>query len=207
MDTTVPNKLVGAWVRESIQMEGETPKENSDVIWLQSQGYYGDIRISLANLNIEPESFSGGVNWEVPHLTFQHDLDFHNEGLDIGRVDWDGDVLLEHATFEMVGKRYECKERWLRQTALSPATRVFEQRAHSGELLGMLIRVDNHILMMVSGISFNSAYWLIEDNRWKWQWGLGELTDFTMPHAAVMGVSYSINGFTWRCIESTGGEI
>ena len=116
-------------------------------------------------------------------------------------------MLLEHATFEMVGKRYECKERWLRQTALSPATRVFEQRAHSGELLGMLIRVDNHILMMVSGISFNSAYWLIEDNRWKWQWGLGELTDFTMPHAAVMGVSYSINGFTWRCIESTGGEI
>ena len=59
MDTTVPNKLVGAWVRESIQMEGETPKENSDVIWLQSQGYYGDIRISLANLNIEPESFLG----------------------------------------------------------------------------------------------------------------------------------------------------
>jgi hypothetical protein len=202
MSTTVPGKLVGAWRRESIQMEGEKPTEDSDVIWLQSHRYYGDIRIGLPIQNVEPKSFSGRVNWEAPKLTFHHDLDLDDDGLDVGTISWDGDVLLEDATFEEAGKLVKCKERWLRQTDLSPATHVFEQRAESGQLLGMLIEVGNHVVMMVAGESFNSAYWLIKNDQREKQWGLGELLDFTIPHSAVMGASYLINGSSWCCVES-----
>lgn len=159
-DAGVPAALVGIWRRESVTLAGAEglpvgPFETSDVLWFQARSRYADLRIPrrVAAVRTNPfvtaEAFGGRQRWRPPRLCFLHELDRCGTlADDEGELAWEGEVLLEHGTFEFDGRRCTYLERWLRVTAPDPATEVRELRAADGTLTGLAVRVAGEELLL-----------------------------------------------------------
>ncbi len=198
----VPKKLVGAWARESYQLVGCNACETSKVIWLQTGSRYADIRISLPEFSDKPESFGGKILWQDHQLTFSHCIDLNNDPLDIAEVSWDGDVLVENATFEENGVVIQMKERWLRQTLPSPTAIAMELKNADKNLIGLAIKVADHAIVITEENDFKSAYFTLVDGRWVKQMSVGLSPEFVFPEQAVNNKYYQINQQSWQCVEA-----
>ncbi|WP_339672194.1 hypothetical protein [Dasania marina] len=204
MSKVVPNKLIGAWLRESFQMAEGAVSEDSSVIWLQTSNRFIDVRICLPGHKANPESFGGTVCWLAPQLTFNHDVDLNNEGVDVGVISWQGDVLIEDATFEEKGQVVNMQERWLRQTPYSSPSVAMELHNASNTLKGVAVKVGDHAAVIVAGDEFSSAYFIFINGVWVKQWGIGVTPEFEFPERALVGHDYIVNDLRWACVDVVG---
>ncbi|WP_019529039.1 hypothetical protein [Dasania marina] len=204
MSKVVPNKLIGAWLRESFQMTEGGASENSKVIWLQTANRFIDVRISLPGHNARPESFGGTVSWRGSQFTFSHDIDLNNDDVDVGVISWQGGVLIEDATFEENGQVVNMQERWLRLTPCPSKAVAMELFNASNELKGMAVKVGGHAAVIIDGDKFSSAYFMFIKGVWVKQWGVGVTPEFEFPERALVGHDYIVNDLSWKCVDVIG---
>ncbi len=155
---TVPDELVGTWVRTSISLDGAPPDEWEDVVWVQTRSHFADLRlpragtVAPANAPRSPWAFSGTTESEPGRLRWIHSVDSHRPGSpdphagDEGDVRWQDDdpgsgILIETGSFGAT--RYE--EVWQR----------VEASAHGDPLVleapdgaGRLVRVGDHSVVV-----------------------------------------------------------
>lgn len=202
MTNVVPDNLIAAWKRESFQLIGEEACETSCVIWLQTANRYADVRVSLPGYEARSESFGGTICWESPQLRFDHCIDLKDDDVDIGVMSWDGDVLVEDASFEENGKLVSMKERWIRQTVNAPQTVAMELLNANQQLKGLAIKVGDQAIVIIDQDEINSAYFLFINGAWVKQWGVGVTPEFEFPKQPEVGHHYQINQLSWKCVNS-----
>lgn len=198
----IPNNLIGAWRRESFQMHGEEACETSSVIWLQTANRYADVRVSLPDHEERFESFGGTSDWKSPELTFNHCIDLNDDDVDIGVMTWDGDTLIEDATFEENGEMVSMKERWVRQTDHAPHSVAMELLDANQQLQGLAIKVGDHAIVITEPDDISSAYFMLINGIWLKQWGVGETPVFEFPMQPEIGHHYRVNQLSWKCVDS-----
>ncbi len=205
MGNEVPIKLIGAWRRESIENEGESAYEDSQVIWLQTPTRFADVRVTLPTCDVAQESFGGYVDWQNPELLFHHDLDLKEQSdKDIGTLSWQEDVLIEDGTYKDGGHLISYRERWTRQTTIAPSVITLEHYGQEGLLKGIAIKIDNHAIVMVNFGEFSSTYFRFTRGQWARQWSIGKLSSFQFPDQPIVMEQYDQNGVMWKCTEVLG---
>jgi hypothetical protein len=156
---TVPEEFVGAWVRRSISLGGAPHAEWEDVVWIQADEHFADLRLPRAGATPpdgvapEPWSFSGTTTWDPPTLTWHHSLDTRRVpgsgdplASDHGDVVWrTGDPscgeLVETGHFGDVP--YE--EVWVRRVAPCAGDVLVLERPDGR---GRLVRVGDHSIVV-----------------------------------------------------------
>lgn len=200
-DASIPNEFVGIWRRESILVTGieglpKEPFEDTDVLWFQARTRYADIRIPRKenSPSATAEAFAGRQTWRAPHLHFQHELDRNrNFGLDEGKLDWDGETLVETGKFDIAGARGEYLERWARCTPLLVATEVWERRQADGSLSGILVRIaEQQLLLMATADEVLAEHRLIEPTETK-----------ILAQLGSANIRDQVSSPDWRCIEAS----
>jgi hypothetical protein len=126
--STGAGELTGAWKRVGLEVDGKRVKEPCEVLWLQSEKWYADIRIPVpdAGPTEGPESlfarawaFAGAATWDPPVMTWEHMLDSEPDpSIDSNPLEVDGDVAMETGQIDWHGRTVEFCEEWHR---ISPA--------------------------------------------------------------------------------------
>jgi hypothetical protein len=198
----IPDEYIGVWHRESVQVEGQEPFEDSQVVWLQARSRYADVRVALPDYQVEPESFGGSITWSEPQLTFAHQIDLTNRfPNDMGRLHFEGDVLVEEGSVEIGGRTIAYRERWQRQSSVDPDYVVFESRGRGGLTEGLAVRVGDRGIIMQCVEGFSSCYVDLSAPEPQRLWGVGALPDGHIPQDAEPGDRYTICGLPFLCIE------
>src|ERR1700737_1338635 len=117
----LPSRFVGVWRRRSVSVGGCPAHEASLVVWVQGQPAFADVRFRLQPDDHggwgEDPAFGGWTSWEAPYLTWHHCIDRSMAvGADRGRIELDGDVLVERGTARLSedGPIIEYEEVWER---------------------------------------------------------------------------------------------
>jgi hypothetical protein len=120
--------LTGAWRRAGLIVDGVRVKDRCDVLWLQSQDWYADLRIPLPGAAgaAGPESvfarawaFAGTASWDPPLMTWEHHLDSEPEPrADSNRLELDGTVAIERGEIWWDGRAVPFCEEWQRISPL-----------------------------------------------------------------------------------------
>ena len=198
MTGVLPPELVGVWQRESLQINGEAPFEDSRVIWLQTPSRYADIRVGQPTGNAMPNAAAGSLQWQAPALTFHHSIHFGDRPLDdTGRMSWDGGTLIEEGTVEFNGANIDFRERWISRAGPDPQCQSFEARDNADTLLAIALRVDDHAVLMVAQPEFQASYFLRVNSRWNLQWCIGDGLEQLLP---IFGPAETDTGdiLSWR---------
>jgi hypothetical protein len=122
--------VAGAWRRSELTIDGVVVVERCDVLWLQTDRWYADMRVPLEGsgpgIDGGPESsfarpwaFAGTAIWQEPVMTWNHHLDSEPDpGLDCNRLEPAGPFLVERGRIEWEGRFVPFTEEWQR---ISPA--------------------------------------------------------------------------------------
>ena len=122
----VARKLIGAWRRSGLIIDGARQVDYCDVLWLQSAAWYADIRLALPALGPVPtdgvaghfakeRAFAGITTWDPPVITWEHVLDIRaNPPLDSKSLRWDGGVVIECGSQWWHGREVPWEEEWTR---------------------------------------------------------------------------------------------
>lgn len=155
MATRVPERLVGIWTRQSVELSGRPalPRgafERARVVWFQAPTRYADLRLPFADplpLCAE-EAFGGAVRWAEPQLYFDHAID-RAGGIrdDVGEIRFDAGILFESGTFEFEGYTCSYVERWQRASARGAHVEVFEH-FEGDRLDGLCIHIADETLLL-----------------------------------------------------------
>lgn len=112
----IPDEFVGVWQRVSIALgDGPAGEGATQVFWLQGHSAYADIRVPADGSTHGLDCFAGHTTWEPPCLRWSHDIDLAAgpaAAVDIGRVEWDGDDLIETGLFVIDGSDVPYVEVW-----------------------------------------------------------------------------------------------
>jgi len=184
---TVPERFRGAWKRVSLAVDGAAPTEHADVVWLQTECTYADLRIPRYGYGdiVAPLSFAGTTTWADPFLRWSHDLDLDEStpaDSDIGRVRWNGDDLVETGEFTEGGRAVPYTEVW-RRVAGSEAG----LESHwSPDRTCVVVRTGDHALTIAddrtAGGAYRACYRTRHDGRWSVELALGAgATDLPAP--------------------------
>ena len=202
MTEKVPDNLVGVWHRESLQVADAAPFEDSQVVWIQARSHFADVRVGLPGSDASAESFGGRLSWQEPELVFRHDIDLTGSFTDdVGILSFEGDVLIEEGSVELGKKVINYRERWLRQTDPDPGFCVFL----SGDVDspdGLIVKVADKAIVMMSGISFLSAY-LVTSGSKEVLWGVGSIGNLDIPAQAKVGQTVTMGGLSFTCIDTS----
>lgn len=116
--------LVGAWCRAGLIVGGQRVKDRCEVLWLQSEDWYADIRVPAPDageasgpesLFARPWAFGGRGRWEPPVMTWEHLLDSDPDpDTDSNRLVLDGDLAFEEGQIEWHGAAVPFCEEWQR---------------------------------------------------------------------------------------------
>jgi hypothetical protein len=124
----VPQKIVGAWRRSGLLLDGVRHVDHADVIWLQTPEWYADIRLRIDPKSVVPTdgvpdwfaaefSFAGPAEWNDPVITWNHAIDMSLEpAVDANPLTWEDGVAFERGTTEVDGTPTPFIEEWLRMT-------------------------------------------------------------------------------------------
>ena len=123
----MPTKLVGAWRRSGLILDGKRQVDHADVIWLQTPDWYADIRLRIDPTSVLPSgkpawfsaefSFAGPAEWNDPIITWNHAIDMSLEpAVDANPCTWVDGVVFETGKTEVDGVETEFIEEWLRMT-------------------------------------------------------------------------------------------
>ena len=116
--------LTGAWRRAGVIVDGVRVKDRCDVLWLQSQNWYADLRIPLpgaaggtgpASVFARAWAFAGTASWDPPLMTWEHHLDSEPEPkADSNRLELDGTAAIERGEIWWEGRAVPFCEEWRR---------------------------------------------------------------------------------------------
>ncbi len=200
----VPDHLIGAWRRESMQVEDDPPFEDSHVIWLQARSFFADIRTPLPGQEAGPETFGGTIEWLDPHLTFNHDLDLTgNFAADKGELSFEDDArcrMIEKGSVDLGKKVLHYQEVWIRESEMNPAYRVLGY-LDKGELQALLVTVDSWGILLKRGSELASTYFVVDGGEPKAVASIGEQPLFSIPELSP-GETIEIDGLSWECLEA-----
>ena len=201
MTDVVPGEFVGVWQRESLQINGAPPFEDSHAIWLQTPSRYADIRVSQPNGSSLSEAFGGSQEWHAPALTFHHSLAFSVRlTQDIGSMSWDGETLIEEGSAVYNGVNIDFRERWIRCTALAPDYQALEAHDDNDSLVAIALQIDDHAVLITDQADFSATYFKFLDSRWSRQWAVGEELVYELPNFTP-GERHSIDSLNWRRVD------
>ena len=184
----VPERFRGAWKRVSLAVDGDAPGEHADVVWLQTERTYADLRIPRYGYGdiVAPMSFAGTTTWADPFLRWGHDLDLDAErppgASDVGRVAWDGNDLVETGEFTDGDRAVPYTEVW-RRVADSDAG----LESHwSPDGTCVVVRTGDHALTIAddraAGGAYRACYRTRHEGRWAVELALGAgATDLPAP--------------------------
>lgn len=184
----VPERFRGAWRRVSLAVDGSAPAEHADVVWLQTERTYADLRIPRYGYGdiVAPMSFAGTTSWAAPFLRWSHDLDLDRgrppaDG-DVGRVRWDGDDLVETGQVTEGGRAVPYTEVWRRVAGSD--TCLESHRSPDGRCV--VVRTGDHALTIAddraAGGAYRACYRTRHDGRWSVELALGAgATDLPAP--------------------------
>lgn len=125
---TIPPEIVGAWRRSGLLLDGKRQVDHSDVLWLQTPGWYADIRLRIDPAAPPPTpgprwfhqeySFAGPAAWNDPVFTWNHEIDMSTEpASDANTLTWTDGVVVETGKTEVDGVARVFSEEWLRLTS------------------------------------------------------------------------------------------
>jgi len=164
----VPDELIGVWRRESLSVGEGEPFEDANVVWVQSRTRYADIRILLSGDAKGSEAFAGTQVWRPPLLTFNHDLDYTAKSPDdVGQFSWDGPTLVERGSVTMNGNEIAFAERWERVSPCNPQYLALQKQDNEGELRGIAVQVDQHLIIIAAGDRFSATHFEKVDEAWQ----------------------------------------
>jgi hypothetical protein len=184
----VPARFRGAWTRVSLAVDGAPPSEHADVVWLQTERDYADLRVPHLGYGdiVAPMSFAGTTTWTDPFLRWGHHLDLdpgRGPGdADVGRVRWAGDDLVETGEFADGGRRVAYEEVWRRL----PNAGGGAECLWSDERTCVTVRVGDHALTIADeragGGHFRACYRIRHDGSWCVELALGaDAADLPVP--------------------------
>jgi len=171
----VPRELHGAWRRRSIRIGDAPPAEPYDVIWIQSEAGFADLRVPRDSISALPvRVFAGTASWDGRCLEWTHLIDIdpaRRVGVDVGEIDLDGDVLRERGSqLSADGTATEYVEEYVRASRPTDETRFEEVRHADGSLRGARVTAGEHRLVVVddheSGGDLVAEYAALSDGEW-----------------------------------------
>jgi hypothetical protein len=124
----VPSELVGAWRRSGLLVAGRRIVDYCDVLWLQTDDWYADIRLRIARAPIvapdgvpawlyQELSFAGTASWAAPVITWDHLIDSRPDPeIDRNPLSWEDGVVVERGTTRLDRAEVAYTEEWLRMT-------------------------------------------------------------------------------------------
>jgi hypothetical protein len=189
----VPARFRGAWARMSLAVDGATPAEHADVVWLQTEHTYADLRIPRLGYGdiVAPMSFAGTTTWADPFLRWSHDLDLDPDGrlgdADVGEVHWRGDDLVETGEFADGDRSVPYTEVWRRL----PASGGDLESHWSADGTCVVVRTGDHALTIADeragGGVYRACYRTRRDGGWAVELALGDgATDLPAPPTEEM---------------------
>ena len=200
----VPERFRGAWKRVSLALDGAAPTEHADVVWLQTERAYADLRIPRYGYGdiVAPMSFAGTTTWADPYLRWSHDLDLDAGSgagagsdagsgpgpggsaldADVGRVRWHGDDLVETGELTEGGRTVSYTEVWRRVAGSASGL----ESHWSADGTCVAVRTGDHALTIAddraAGGAFRACYRTRHDGRWSVELALGAgATDLPPP--------------------------
>ncbi len=151
----IPAEFVGVWQRREMHIAGIL-RDDADVLWLQANSWYADLRIPHVDHGGPVEAFAGPASWADPHFTWVHELDWLGTfPTDVGHLERDGRDLIERGTFVIDGEEQPYEERWVRGPE-APPTLVGLAR-QGGGVSGALVRVGDHALALANDRTADGA--------------------------------------------------
>ena len=183
----VPERFRGAWKRVSLAVDGAAPTEHADVVWLQTERTYADLRVPRYGYGdiVAPMSFAGTTTWADPFLRWNHALDLDDASpgdSDVGRVRWNGDDLVETGEFTEGGRTVPYTEVWRRVGGSDS-----DLESHwSPDGTCVVVRTGDHALTIAddrpTGGGYRACYRTRHDGRWSVELALGPgATDLPAP--------------------------
>ena len=174
----------------SLAVDGGAPTEHADVVWLQAERTYADLRIPRYGYgDIVPSMSSAGTTtWSDPFLCWSQDLDLDRgtdrslgDG-DVGRVRWDGEDLVETGELTDDGRVVSYTAVWHR---VADGDGGLESH-WSPDGGCVLIRIGDHVLTIAddrpAGGAYRACYRTRHEGRWAVELALGAgATDLPAP--------------------------
>lgn len=177
---SVPPRFRGAWKRVSLALDGAEPAEHADVVWLQTEDTYADLRIPRYGYGdiVAPMSFAGTTTWVDPYLRWSHDLDLDPDSrlgeADVGRVRWDGDDMVETGELTDGSRSVPYTEVWRRL----PASAAGLESHWSADRSCVVVRTGAHALTIAddrpTGGVYRACYRTHGADGWTVELALGE---------------------------------
>ncbi|MEV6113102.1 hypothetical protein AB0L59_11420 [Streptomyces sp. NPDC052109] len=141
---TVPRKLIGAWRRTGLIIDGLRQVDYCDVLWLQSADWFADIRLPLDPVRPAPSdgvagyfakegSFAGLAHWSSPMMTWEHLIDVRkNPQPDSNHVHWQNGGIIERGTKLWNAREVPWAEEWIRLTddSVEPVVEADDRHVH-----------------------------------------------------------------------------
>ncbi len=152
----VPAEFVGVWQRREMRIAGVL-RDDADVLWLQANSWYADLRIPHADTGGPVEAFAGPASWADPDFTWVHEIDWLGSfPTDVGHLERDGRDLIERGTFVIDGEDAPYEERWVRGPD-APPTLVALAEPFDGAGWAALVRVGDHALALADAQASGGA--------------------------------------------------
>jgi hypothetical protein len=137
-----PERFSGAWRQTSISVDGQPPRQPADVIWIQADDVYADLRVPKHAAH-PVACFAGTTTWDAPHLCWAHHLDLTSaRHEDVGAMVGEGDELVEAGWSELDGRRVPYVECWEREPGSTGPLLALTRR----DGLGTLVQAGDHAL-------------------------------------------------------------
>lgn len=186
----VPENLVGVWQRESIQINNDTPYEDSRVLWLQTPYRYADMRVPMADMQVDIVAFAGRQLWSEPQLTFNHELDYSGSfPQDVGILSWDKETLVESGSVDVPNAKINYVERWLRCTPIVIDFESWEVRDNDNVLQAIALKVGEYAMVMTNLSGFGAALFEQDSSGWKEKTHIGSQVESYPPWKLALSSS------------------
>lgn len=176
---SVPQRFVGAWEREHLEIDGREALGIGRALWIESGGTYVDVR--APGTIASGTSFGGRSAWRPPHLTWHHDLDAHPVpgAVDRGELTLADDRIIERGT-GIDGGTAAYEERWRRlpttTLGVTIATHEHGIAVRVGDYAGLLLALPDH--------SPSARAWRLSGGRWLDLISFGPPADHPEPDAS-----------------------
>jgi hypothetical protein len=166
----------GAWMRQSVSIDGSEHFELQRAYWLQAGDIYADLRVPF-HPSGGTSCFCGRSGWVGERYSWTHGLDLAGPGADeVGDLFWDGDRLIERGVLGDLA--YE--EVWVRLPDSGGDSDG--DRGGESDVLDepgvCRVRVGGHAMAIVdersTGGTFSACYWVRRTERWEVSAAIGD---------------------------------
>jgi hypothetical protein len=144
-------------------LDGSTPTEHADAVWLQAERTYAGLRIPRYGYGdlVAPVSSAGTTTWADPYLRWSCDVDLDGDAAgaaggdgDVWHVAWRGDDLVATSALVAAGRTVTSTEVWRRL----PGSGVVHACRWSPDGTSVMVRAGDHALTIADERATGGAY-------------------------------------------------